>query len=211
MASGSIPSSAAPKHATTWVQHTEEEEGNTEEDRRLVLQAPAPPQTQPLAGDARGDDSDDNDLESCDDNDYEGLDSRAAVGEQSFEEETAQAERQHQGEDSEAEEIAFKLKVAAIARKEDKQIRYGKKPYHRFRSAVGGGGTAVGGGGAAALLVHNYALQVGAGIEFTLDSLCAIDESGHRFVAVQNNLVQGSKFDLLERKQEAFRASSQGG
>ena len=72
----------------------------------LVLQAP--PQTQPLAGDARGDDSDDND--------YEGLDSRAAVGEQSFEEETAQAERQHQGEDSEAEEIAFKLKVTAVVR-----------------------------------------------------------------------------------------------
>ena len=129
------------------------------------------------------------------------------LGEQSFEEETAQAEEAG----SEAEEIALKLNVAAIARKEDKQIRYGKKPYHRFRSAVGGGGTAAGGGGAAALLVHNYALQVGAGIEFTLDSLCGIDESGRRFVAVQNNLVQGSKFDLLERKQEAFRASSQGG
>ena len=63
----------------------------------------------------------------------------------------------------------------------------------------------------AALLVHNYALQVGAGVEFTLDSLCGIDESGHRFVAVQNNLALVSKFDLLERKQEAFRASSQGG
>ena len=62
----------------------------------LVLQA-APLQTQPLAGDAHGDDNDDND--------YEGLDSRAAVGEQSLEEETAQAERQHQGEDSEAEEF----------------------------------------------------------------------------------------------------------
>ena len=150
----------------------------------------------------------------------------------------AQAERQHPGDedseveerapgdedseaeecipgddDSEAEERAFKLKVAAVARKKDKQIRYGKKPYHRFRSAVGGGGTAVGGGGAAALLdmVHNYALQVGAGIEFTVDSLCGIGESGRRFVAAQNNLVQGSKFDLLERKQEAFRASSQGG
>ena len=72
----------------------------------LALQAP--PQTQPLAGDASGDDSDDND--------YEGLDSRAAVGEQSFEEETAQAERQHQGEDSEAEEFAFKLNVAAVVR-----------------------------------------------------------------------------------------------
>ena len=61
-----------------------------------------PPQTQPWAGtafpqtqppqtprgDARGDDDDD-------ENDYEGLDSRAAIGEQSFEEETAQAERQH--------------------------------------------------------------------------------------------------------------------
>ena len=149
------------------------------------------------------------DEEDLGDEDYEDLDSRAAVGEQSFEEETAQAEEAG----SEAEEIAFKLKVAAVARKKDKQIRYGKKPYHRFRSAVGGGGTAVGGGGAAALLdmVHNYALQVGAGIEFTVDSLCGIGESGRRFVAAQNNLVQGSKFDLLERKQEAFRASSQGG
>ena len=41
--------------------------------------------------------------------------------------------------------------------------------------------------------------------------MCAIDESGHRFVAVQNNLAQGSKFELLEREQEAFRDSSQGG
>ena len=161
-----------------------------------------PPQTQPLPLQAIPE-------KDLDDEDYEDFDSRAAVGEQSFEEETAQAEEAG----SEAEEIAFKLKVAAIARKEDKQIRYGKKPYHRFRSAVGGGGTAVGGGGAAALLdmVHNYALQVGAGIEFTLDSVCAIDESGRRFVAVQNNLAQGSKFELLEREQEAFRDSSQGG
>ena len=45
-----------------------------------------------------------------------GLDSRAAIGEQSFEEETAQAERQHPGEDSEAEEFVFKLKVAAVVR-----------------------------------------------------------------------------------------------
>ena len=68
----------------------------------LVLQAPPPD-------------------DDTDDNDYEGLDSRAAVGEQSFEEETAQAERQHQGDlqgedsdrDSEAEERAFKAKVAA--------------------------------------------------------------------------------------------------
>ena len=111
----------------------------------LVLQAP--PQTQPLAGDARGDDSDDND--------YEDLDSRAAVGEQSFEEETAQAERQHQSEDSEAEEIAFKLKVSAVVRVAAKAKRFAMAPHHRFRPAVGG---------AAAMLdqrVHKYALQKG--------------------------------------------------
>ena len=84
----------------------------------LVLQA-APLQTQPLAGDAHGDDSDDND--------YEGLDSRAAVGEQSFEEETAQAEEAG----SEAEEIAFKLKVAAVVRVHGRAKRYGKEPYQK--------------------------------------------------------------------------------
>ena len=67
---GSIPSSAAPKHATTWVQHTEEEE----EKRWLSAEVPVPaetqqhphrpsqchsPQTQPLAGSERTAASDD--------------------------------------------------------------------------------------------------------------------------------------------------------
>ena len=70
------------------------------------------------------------------------MDSRAAVGEQSFEEETAQAERQHQGEDSEAEEFAFKQKVAAVVRVAAKAKRFAMTPHQRFRPAVGGGGAA---------------------------------------------------------------------
>ena len=133
----------------------------------LVLQAL--PQTQPLAEDARGDDGDDND--------HEGLDSRAAVGEQSVEEETAQAERQHQGEDSEAEEIAVKLKVSAV-------VRFARAPNHRFRPAVGG----IGGGGAAATLdmqVHQHALWMGEGVKFTLTSLTEKNEQGKWFVPAQ--------------------------
>ena len=65
------------------------------------------------------------------------LDSRAAVGEQSFEEEMAQAERQHQGDlqgedsdrDSEAEERAFKAKVAAVVRKMPEQKRFAIVPH----------------------------------------------------------------------------------
>ena len=133
----------------------------------LVLQAP--PQTQPLAGDARGVDSDDNY--------YEGLDSRAAVGEQSFEEETAQAERQHQGEDSEAEEMAFKLKVAAVVRVAAKANRFAMAPHQRFRPAVGGGG-------AAAELdtnLHKYASRKAEGVVFRLTSLSETDDQGRCF------------------------------
>ena len=53
-----------------------------------------------------------------------------------MEEETAQAERQHQGEDSEAEERAFKLKVSAVVRKAAKAKRFAIVPHHRFRPAV---------------------------------------------------------------------------
>ena len=103
----------------------------------LVLQAsPQPPQPQPLAvpaGDSAGDDSDADG--------HKDLDSRAAVGEQSFEEETAQAERQHQGDlqgedsdrDSEAEERALKAKVAAVVRKMLAIV-----PHPRLHPAVGG-------------------------------------------------------------------------
>ena len=119
-----------------------------------------PPQTQPLAGTAfpqtqppqtQGEDSE------AEEEDYEGLDSRAAVGEQSFEEETAQAERQHQGEDSEAEEIALKLEVAAVVRVAARTNRFAMAPHQRFRPAVGGGGAAA----TLDMQVHNYALKMG--------------------------------------------------
>ena len=116
----------------------------------MLLQAP--PQTQPLA-------ADDNE-----DNDYEGLETRAAVGEQIIEEETppeemAQEKRQpeEEPEGSEAEERAFKLKVAAVVRKTAKQKRFASKPHPRFRPAVGGGGAAA----ALDMQVHKYALQMG--------------------------------------------------
>ena len=120
----------------------------------VLLQAP--PQTQPLAGD-------DND-----DNDYEGLDTRAAVGEQSFEEEMAQEERQHQAEDpedSEAEEVAFKLKVAAVVRKTPKQKRFAIVPHPRFRPAVGGGGAAA----TLDMNVHQCAIEMGRAVILTLN------------------------------------------
>ena len=123
-----------------------------------------PPQTQPLPFQAAPQSREDAcvrkigiDEEDLDDEDYEDLDSRAAVGEQSVEEETAQAERQHQGEDSEAEEMAFKLKVAAVVRVGAKTIRFARAPHPRFRPAVGGGG-------AAAMLdmhVHTNAFRMG--------------------------------------------------
>ena len=68
-------------------------------------------------GDGGGDDDDD-------ENDHEDLDTQAALGEQSFDEEKAQAERQHQDDDSEVEERAFKLKVTAVVRLASKAKRY---------------------------------------------------------------------------------------
>ena len=95
--------------------------------------------------------------------------SRAAVGEQSVEEETAQAERQHQGEseDSEAEEVAFKLKVAAVVRVAAKAKRFAMAPHQRFRPAVGGGGAAA----ELDMQVHRYARRMAEGVEFTLTLL----------------------------------------
>ena len=84
-----------------------------------------------------------------DDEDYEDFDSRAAVGEQSFEEETAQAEEAG----SEAEEIAFKLKVAAVVRVAAKANRFATVSNHRLRPAAGGGGVAAKLG----MQVHSYA------------------------------------------------------
>ena len=87
--------------------------------------------------DGGGDDDDD-------ENDHEDLDTQAALGEQSFDEETAQAERQHQDDDSEVEERAFKLKVTAVVRVIAKATRFGlaSASNPRCRPAVGGGGTA---------------------------------------------------------------------
>ena len=163
----------------------------------LALQAPR--QTQPLAGDARGDDSDDND--------YEGLDSRAAVGEQSFEEETAQAERQHQGEGSEAEEIAFKQTVAAVVRVAAKANRFAMAPHQRFRPAVGGGGAPA----ELDMHVHMYACRMGEGVEFTLTSLSETDVQGRWFVPAQNFGAITRRYDVLERQREAIVPSWAGG
>ena len=110
------------------------------------------PQTQPLAEDAQED--------NIDDSDFQGLDNRPAVGEQTLEEETAQAERQHQGEDSEAEEIAFKLKVSAVVRVAAKAKRFAMAPRQRFRQAVEGGGAAAELG----MQVHRYARRVAEGL-----------------------------------------------
>ena len=159
----------------------------------MVLQAP--PQTQPLAGD------------DSDDNDYEGLDSRAAVGEQSFEEETAQAERQHPGEDSEAEEFVFKLKVAAVVRVAAKANRFAMAPHPRFRPAVGGGGPAA----ELDMQVHRYACQMAEGAEFTLTSLSEKNDQGRWFVPAQNFDAITHRYDMLERQWEAIVPSWQGG
>ena len=154
----------------------------------MALQAP--PQTQPLAED------------DSDDNDYEGLDSRAAVGEQSFEDETAHAE--HQGEDSEAEEIAFKLKVTAVVRVAAKAKRFAMAPYQRFRRAVGAAATLD-------MRVHKYALHMGEGVEFTLTSLSEKNDQGRWFVPAQNFDATTRRYDLLERQPEAIVPSWQGG
>ena len=158
LAGGSIASSAAPKRATNWHDATEEDEAEEQlaagaqrdaapaETQPLAGTAPAP-QTKPLTGlplqappqlvhggpEANFDDDEDDD-------DYEGLETREAVGEQSIEEEAAQGKRQHQGEDSEAEENAFKLKVAAVVRKTAEQRRFGRTSFNLFRPAVGSAG-----------------------------------------------------------------------
>ena len=71
----------------------------------------------------------------------------------------AQAERQHPGdEDSEAEERAFKLNMAAVVSMAAKPKRFAAVSNHRFRPAAGGSATVD-------MQVHKHALQVckGAG------------------------------------------------
>ena len=72
-----------------------------------------------------------------------------------------------QGEDSESEEIRFKLKVAAVVRVHGTANRYGMEPHQRFRPAVGGGGAAA----ELDMQVHRYARRWAEGVEFTLTSL----------------------------------------
>ena len=87
-----------------------------------------------------------------------------------------------QGEDSESEEIRFKLKVAAVVRVHGTAKRYGMEPYQRFRPAVGRGG-------AAAELdpqVHWNVCEMAKGVEFTLTSLSEKNGQGRWFVGAQN-------------------------
>ena len=155
-----------------------------------VLQAPP----QPLAGDARGDDSDDYD--------YEGLDSRTAVGEQSCEEETALAERQ--GEDSEGDEIVLWLKVAAVVRVQATHKRFATTPYERFHPAVGGGGVAA----ELDTQVHWLVCRVAEGVEFTLTSLSEKDDLGRWLVPAQNYHTITRRHDVMKRQWKALVPSS---
>ena len=157
----------------------------------LLLQAPAQlPQL--LAGD-------DND-----DYDYEGLDTRAAVGEESFQEERAQEERRHQAEDaadSEFEERAFMLKVAAVVRKTPRQKRFAIVPHPRFRpAAVGGGGVAL---RCVDMHVHQSAKERGRGVVFTLTSLSeqevGFDGKSRWFVSAQNFNAVTHRYDIMKQ------------
>ena len=129
------------------------------------------------------------------------MESRAGVGEQSLEEETAQAERQHQGEDSEAEDMRFKLKVAAVVRVAARAKRFAMAPYQRFRPAVGRGG-------AAAELdpqVHWNVCEMAKGVEFTLTTLSERNGKGRWFVAAQNYDAVTRMHDVLPLGKDAAR------
>ena len=172
----------------------------------LVLQAPP----QLLVGDGSGDDDDN------DENDHEDLDTRAVLGEESFEEEEAPVgdlgdddddEKDHEdlderAGDSEAEERALKRKVKAFARAAPTPNRFGfaSASNHRCRPAVGGGA-------ARSDSVHNCAIQ--HGVELTLTSLCAKDGKGRKFVAAQNHHALTCSHDL--RRDWSDIVSSQGG
>ena len=118
-------------------------------------------QTQPLAG-AEDDD---------DERDWEGLDERAVMGEGCYDEERKTAERCHDATFSEGEEIAFKLKVAEVVRKNPKARRIAVIPHP---SAF------------VDLSLHKCALRHGVGVEFSLETLRHKDGNDRWFVPAMN-------------------------
>ena len=109
-------------------------------------------------------------------------------------EQAALGERQHQDDDSEAEERAFKSRVEAVARVSEPQKRHGVPSAlnPRCRQAVGGGAEELGSE------VHNFAIQFGEGVEFTLASL----REGCSFVAIQN-------YNAITRRHEVMKHNCQ--
>ena len=167
----------------------------------LVLQAPPQLPWGDLGDDDDDDEKDNEDLDDLgdddddDEKDYEDLDERAVLGEESFAEEEAQAaERQHQDDDTEAEEREFMRKVAAVGRVHETHKRYGVASAlnPRCRQAVGGGAEQLGSE------VHNCAIQFGEGVEFTLASL----REGCSFVAIQN-------YNAITRRHEVMKHNCQ--
>ena len=84
--------------------------------------------------------------EGKDETDHEGLDVRPCLGEQDphvLEQQMQQLEdlaRSGEEWDSEAEELAFKVKVSAVAREQPPAFRMFLVPKPRFKPAVGGAG-----------------------------------------------------------------------
>ena len=156
-------------------------------------QASAAHQTQPLAG---ADDEDDHE--------WEDLDNRAVIGEGGADEERETAERFQDATVSEAEDMAFKLKVAAVVRKSPKARRFAITPHSRFRpppAAGGGTAPAVGGGAAVCCIdinLHMHALRLGEGVRFTLESLRNKDENGRWFVAAMAFAAVTRRYEIVE-------------
>ena len=122
-------------------------------------------------------------------------------------EERETVERRQGATESEAEEMAFKLKVAAVIRRFPKAKRFALTPYPRFRlPAVGGGAI-----GCMDVQLHMYAVGHGAGVPFTFNSLRAVDENGRWFVPRTQHAAITRRLDITDREPRAPLHSWQGG
>ena len=142
------------------------------------------------------------------DNDYAGLENRAAVGEQSDEEEMAQAGDLHQGKDSgmnsEDEERVFKAKVAAVVRQYKRTNRFhGDTPYYRFtrpEPAVGGPSNS---------FLHSKVLAYSRAGEFELGSLTSARLDGKSFLTGWNNGAITCRKEIKKRYKQRFGKTSE--
>ncbi len=159
---------------------------------RRVTWAATAPGGQPLAA-AALEEAEEEEL------DHVGVDTRPTVGQGT--QATEHPEQFAATDDSEAEERAFKRRVASIRRVHPAHKRFSVLPRGRFASLipVGGGPLAVGSEATIHIDMALHRKAVRCGIPFGMNELTSEDENGRRFVASINHVAITRRFELLER------------